>query len=204
MTMNRWLALLLFLVVGTAIALLAFHFDAAVQSWIASHQDRSLKVFMRNVSRIGDWPAHVALGLIGLGIAWRYQSKKWMRILLAMLLACALAGLAARAIKIATGRARPSVKSELAWSGPRFSSKYNAFPSGHTAASTAFFVTLLFACWRIGLATLAIPALIAFSRMYVAAHYLSDVICAALLGTLCAFLMANWLRIAGGRKTSHG
>ena len=74
-----------------------------------------------------------------------------------MLIACALAGAAARVIKITSGRARPSVKTESVWNGPRLSSKYHAFPSGHTAASTAFFGTLLFVSWRIGLACLPIP-----------------------------------------------
>jgi membrane-associated phospholipid phosphatase len=97
------------------------------------------------------------------------------------------------------GRARPSVKTEgqhlasqgAGWNGPRLSSKYHAFPSGHTAASTAFFAVLLFANWRIGLACLPIPILIGFSRMYLGAHYLSDVVCAAVLGALCAFAVTR-------------
>src|SRR5262249_35646973 len=110
---------------------------------------------------------------------------------LAMLMAMALAGLVGRVVKISTGRARPSVKSEEIWNGPRLSSKFHAFPSGHTAASTAFFATLFLASWRIGLACLPIPILIGFSRMYVAAHYLSDVVCAILLGILCAWISAR-------------
>ncbi|MEY2556681.1 MAG: hypothetical protein QOE34_106 [Verrucomicrobiota bacterium] len=112
-----------------------------------------------------------------------------------MILACALAGAVARVIKISTGRARPSVQTEAEWNGPRLSPRYNAFPSGHTAASTAFFATLAFASWRIGLGFLVVPLLIAFSRMYVAAHYLSDVICASLIGLLAAYFIARWLRI---------
>jgi undecaprenyl-diphosphatase len=173
---------------------MAFYLDGAVQNWIAQHQNRSAKIFMRSVSRFGDWPEHVAIGLALVGIAWWRGSKKWRRIFLAMLLACALAGITARTIKIASGRARPSVKSEAVWNGPRFSANYNAFPSGHTAASTAFFVALLLgAGWRIGVPLLVVPILIAFSRMYVAAHYLSDVTVAAVLGILCAILITRWL-----------
>ena len=115
-----------------------------------------------------------------------------MRIFAAMVLACALAGAAARVIKISTGRARPDVQTESGWNGPRFSFRYNSFPSGHTVTSTAFFATLAFASWRIGLGFLFVPLLIAFSRMYIAAHYLSDVVCAALLGVLCAYFAARW------------
>ncbi len=147
------------------------------------------------------WPEHFALGLLIAGIAWWRGSRKWTRIFLAMLIALALAGLVARVVKIGAGRARPAVKSEQVWEGPRLSSKYHAFPSGHTAASTAFFAVLCFANWRIGLACLPIPILVAFSRMYVAAHYLSDVVFAAVLGILCAILVARlFLAASANRK----
>ena len=59
------------------------------------------------------------------------------------------------------------------------------------AASTAYFAILLMVNRRIGLALLPIPIAIGFSRIYVAAHYLSDVVCAAVLGILCALLVWN-------------
>jgi membrane-associated phospholipid phosphatase len=150
---------------------------------------------MQNVSRFGDWPEHVVLGLVLAGLAWWRGNKKWTRVFLSMLIACAIAGAAARVIKITTGRARPSVKTEESWNGPRLSEKFHAFPSGHTAASTAFFGVLFFASWRVGLACLLIPLLIGASRMYVAAHYLSDVVFAAVLGFLVAYLVARWLLV---------
>jgi len=170
----------------------AFYFDDAMRNFFVEHQNREVLHFMRSVSRLGDWPAHFALGLIFAGIAWWRGSKKWTRIFLSMLIALAIAGIAGHLIKRTIPRARPSVKSELHWGGPRFSTKYHAFPSGHVAASTAFFGVLIFARRRIGLACLAIPVLIGFSRMYLGAHYLSDVVCAAVLGFLCALLVANF------------
>ena len=180
----------------------AFYFDDAVQNFIAQHQSRLAKNFMRNVSRFGDWTEHFALGITLLAIAWWRGNKKWTRIFLSMLIALALAGGAARVVKIASGRARPSVKTEEVWNGLKFSSNYEAFPSGHTAASAAFFAVLLLASWRIGLACLPIPILIGFSRMYVAAHYLSDVVCAAILGILCAILVEHFLRRQIENRTS--
>lgn len=188
----RWFWWLLLLMVGALALVCAFHFDSQVHSWIAGHQNRSWKIFMRNVSRFGDWPAHVAVGLVSLGVAYWRGSKKWIRVLVAMLVACAIAGVSTRIIKITAGRARPSVKTEAMWSGPSLSSEYHAFPSGHTASSSAFFATLFLASSRLGLACLPILVLIAASRMYVGAHYLSDVVFAAMLGVLCAFLAARW------------
>jgi membrane-associated phospholipid phosphatase len=188
---------ILYWLVGIIIAAIAiaasFYFDDAVWSFIRQHQNRGVYGFMRNVSRFGDWPSHVALGLALLGVAWVRGSKKWARVFLSMLIAMALAGLAGHVIKRAVPRARPSVKSELHWGGPRFSTKYHSFPSGHVGASTAFFGVLLFTRRRIGLACFVIPILIGFSRMYIGAHYLSDVVCAAVLGLLCALLVGSLL-----------
>ena len=172
---------------------LAFCFDEAARHFIAHHQNRKVYNFMQNVSRLGDWPEHFVLGLALGGVAWWRGNKKWTRIFLSMLVALAIAGVVGRGINVVTGRARPSVKTEEVWNGLRFSSKYHAFPSGHVAASTAFFAVLFLANWRIGLACAPIPIAIGFSRMYVVAHYLSDVVCAAVLGIICALLVAHFL-----------
>jgi len=181
-------------IVIAAIAIAAsFYFDDSVRDFMAQHQSRAMRSFMRYVSLFGDWPGHTALGLVLLAIAWLRGSKNWTRIFLSMLIAMSIAGLAGSVIKRAIPRPRPSVHSELRWGGQRFSSKYHAFPSGHVAASTAFFAALFFARRRVGLACLPIPVLIALSRMYLGAHYFSDVVCAAVLGILCALLVAHFL-----------
>ena len=185
------------LIVTAVIALIAaFLLDQATANWIATHSSPELKRVMRIVSRVGDWPAHAIAGAIGFAIAFVMASKAWMRIFLAMLIALALAGVTTRGIKIATGRARPSVKTEARWNGPQLSSKYHAFPSGHTASSTAFFVALFLARKKIGGPLLLIPILIAASRMILGAHYLSDVTFAAIIGVFSALLVARWLAIS--------
>jgi undecaprenyl-diphosphatase len=178
---------------GAALLLLAsFYLDAATHAWMQQHQNAGVRSFMELVSRFGDWPEHIIIGLLLLALAYWRGRRKWMRIFAAMILACALAGVATRIVKVSTGRARPNVQTETQWNGPKLSPRYNAFPSGHTAASTAFFATLAFAAWRVGAGLLFIPLLIAFSRMYVAAHYLSDVVAAALIGAMTAYVVVNW------------
>jgi undecaprenyl-diphosphatase len=184
-----WLLGIVIVVVGIVAA---FHFDTAVAQFMASHQTPGMRNFMRNVSRFSDWLEHFLVGLACAGIAWWRGSKRWTRIFLAMLIALAIAGFVGRAIKISTGRARPSVKIEQGWNGPRWSSKYHSFPSGHVDASVGFFAVLLLANWRIGLPCLTVPILIGFSRLYLGAHYLSDVVCAAVLGILAAILVTHF------------
>ena len=84
--------------------------------------------FMEAVSWLGDWPGHVLLGLILTGIAYCRGNKRWVRIFAAMILACALAGIANRVVKISAGRARPNVQAEARWSGPNFSSQLSIVP----------------------------------------------------------------------------
>jgi membrane-associated phospholipid phosphatase len=180
------------IVIAAVAIALSFYWDQSVVAFMTNHQSSGLRNLMRNVSRFGDWPEHFLVGLALFSIArWR-GNRRWARIFLSMLIALSIAGLAGRAIKVTTGRARPSVKSEQMWNGPRWSdSKYHSFPSGHVDASLGFFAVLLLANWRIGLPCLAIPLIIGFSRMYLGAHYLSDVVCAAVLGIVSAILVAK-------------
>lgn len=187
----RWWVVSLF--AAGLVLLVSFYLDARVQTWMTNHQTTETKGLMRHVSRIGDWPAHIVAGLGAAMIAYWRGSKKWMRIFVAMIVAFALAGTVSRGIKISTGRSRPDVQAEAGWNGLRFSSRYNAFPSGHTATSAAFFGTLAITSCRIGLPLLVIPLLIAFSRMYVGAHHLSDVVAGAVIGLAIAYLVSRWI-----------
>jgi membrane-associated phospholipid phosphatase len=203
--MKRWGQLSILAAIAVVLIVVGFMFDAPMHEWVNAHQSDGARQFMRNVSRFGDWWSHAALGLLLLALAWWRGNEKWKRIFLSMLIAMALAGVVTRVVKIGVGRARPSVQTETVWNGPSLSARFHAFPSGHTAASTAFFAVLFFASWRIGLACLPIPMLIGFSRMYVAAHYLSDVVCAAILGALCAVVVARWMLPTSNieHQTSH-
>jgi membrane-associated phospholipid phosphatase len=187
----RLAAWLVFVAAAVILVWLGFYFDDAARSWMKEHQNPGTRSVMRAISQYGDWPEHVALGVILVTLAWTRGNKRWMRVFAAMIVACALAGIGARVVKITTGRVRPGVQMESGWNGPRLSSRYHSFPSGHTAASTAFFATLVFAGWRIGSGLLVIPLLIAFSRIYVGAHYLSDAVVGALIGLVAAFIVAR-------------
>ena len=181
-------------IAGIAIAA-AFYLDPAIAAFMAEHQSPEMRNFMLWVSRCGDWPEHALVGLAVIAFTQWRGDRKWTRIIVAALIALSIAGVTGRVIKISTGRARPSVKSEHAWNGPRVSAaKFHSFPSGHVDASVGFFAVLLLARRRIGLACLPIPVLIGYSRLYLGAHWFSDVVCGAVLGLFAAVLVWHFIR----------
>jgi membrane-associated phospholipid phosphatase len=181
---------LLAILLSLLLIIASFLFDDAVRTWQQIHHWKHIPQLSRNVTRATDWPAHVLAGLSLAGLAWWRGHKKWTRVFLAMILAGTLAGGTAYVLKLSTGRVRPSVKVEEGWSGPDLRQNFQSFPSGHTAFTSGFFGVLFFVSWRLGLLFLPIPIFVAFSRVFLGAHYLSDVVCAAVLGLLCAFVVA--------------
>ena len=92
-------------------------------------------------------------------------------------------------IKKSVGRARPSTliaDEDMKIHKP----KDHSFPSGHSASSFCAFSVMFWCCpvW-IWLPALARAGTIAFSRMYLRVHYLTDVIGGVLLGLIDGSLM---------------
>ncbi len=179
------------ILIGVALVYAAFRADASVQHWQQVHRLRHRQEVNRVITRVTDWPVHVAAGLVLAGIAWWRGKKRWAVVFLTMVAAAAVAGTAAYGIKVAVGRPRPAVKVERqVTQAGSFRPNYQAFPSGHSAASAAFFGVLFFVCWRLGLGLFVIPLLVGATRIFLGAHYLSDVTAGLMLGLFCAALVS--------------
>lgn len=64
--------------------------------------------------------------------------------------------------------------------------KYYSFPSGHSTASFAVVAVVMLRCdFVVWVPVLIMACLIAFSRLYLRVHYLTDVVVGAALGFLC-------------------
>jgi undecaprenyl-diphosphatase len=98
----------------------------------------------------------------------------------------ALAGtnLVVEGLKRGIGRTRPDGEQRRSNS---------SFPSSHAANAFAL-AWVLGARWRRGIPVFfALALLVAFSRMYLNRHYLSDVVVGAFIGVICAWAVARWL-----------
>lgn len=77
-----------------------------------------------------------------------------------------------------------------------------SFPSGHTMSSFAAAVIIYNANKKMGVASLILAALIAFSRLYLYVHFPSDILAGMVIGTAISFTVIKFVdRIVNLRKS---
>jgi undecaprenyl-diphosphatase len=158
--------------------------DSAIASWFHEHLSDSLTRLMLVVSAANGIAATALWSAIFAAFLARIRDWYWL-----LTLAIATIGGAAINVMLKTAyeRARPHFEDPIVTLGTY------SFPSGHTAAATIFYGTLaafLVTRYRrprmrtaIVLGAVGMVVLVALSRMYLGAHYLSDVVAAAASST---------------------
>ncbi|GAB3647560.1 phosphatase PAP2 family protein [Ramlibacter alkalitolerans] len=170
--------------------------DLRVTLWLAAHRSPGATAFLQGVT-----DAHQTKWLLAATLAvaaWLAWRRHWPQV---ARLAVVPAGMLLNAgLKNVFHRPRP-VAGE-----PLVHLLTLSFPSGHAAGSTVFYgalCALAFARWRsrairataVALATLMV-LLVTFSRVYLGAHYLSDVVAGVAVGAIClALFFAPWSRL---------
>jgi len=200
-----WAALLTLLALVLMVAGLAA-WDQPVLESVREGAGKKFVHLARGFSFYGDFPWILGGGLAALALVLGLRRREWARIVTAMLLAGIAAGLLSNAIKLGAGRVRPKVENiEHGWYGPTRNGEWVAlqhdfqgFPSSHTACAFGFFVPLFLARKRIGMIGLIVAAAIAWSRVQLNAHHLSDVAAGTLLGVAAGWLMWQWIVQRGG------
>lgn len=122
-----------------------------------------------------------------------FLAKRNVVVLLSQLFSMGLAILMAEGIvKRIVCRVRPCHKIDEGLLLLKKIPHFYSFPSSHSTTSFAMATatTMLCAHWLAGV-VLIIAAGIAFSRFYLQAHYLTDVLCGTALGIVCGFVVVK-------------
>ena len=176
--------------------------DRPAQQFFVAHREAWLTPLMRGVTNLGN--TALLIGVVATaGLAWRLRSGTWRPL---GLLAGALAGAwsLSNAIKLLTHRPRPPAAQAIGhWTG-------YAFPSGHASHATAVYgmlAALLAAStprWgrKVGSWTVAlvVVGLVGLSRLYLGAHWLTDVLAGIALGAAWLFVLLTAARTIHGLR----
>jgi undecaprenyl-diphosphatase len=146
--------------------------DRRIEEWVVEHRVGFLDPIAQGLSHVGRW------SLVWLALAlFVTLTRRRPVVFVAVLATAALSGLATQLLKQAVDRERPGVPTLLR------QPETPSFPSGHAWSSFACATVLagFVPAWRVPLYALAVA--IAWSRVYVGAHYPLDLLAGAVLGT---------------------
>jgi len=158
--------------------------DQEVQQAVQAARRPGLEPLMRTLSDTRQG-AVVCAGLLVVAIATGPAGPATARV---ALLALAPVNAAVELIKLGVGRPRPD--------GSR-SRGNSSFPSSHAANAAALALVLGLRWPRTSPALWLLAALVAFSRIYLNRHFLSDVLVGVGLGVALSWLTVRWLRARG-------
>jgi membrane-associated phospholipid phosphatase len=188
---NRLLGAALLMVVLAAVSY-AF-WDRPIANW-AFYLSRSWANAARRLSGLGEGVYWLVVVLV-IGVTAIVRKKHSVSLWASKTaIAIAAAGLAANAVKLIAGRARPRALDQGVWGFHFFEVGYrfNSFPSGHAAiaASVAASICLMRpATWP---AAAVLWLALAGGRVLTGSHFLSDVLAGGAVGLLVRVLVSRW------------
>ncbi|MGF1677617.1 MAG: phosphatase PAP2 family protein [Candidatus Methylacidiphilales bacterium] len=171
-------------------------FDRDLATWLSpAERGGWINEWARGLSYWGDFLTFcVPVGLILAALGWIVRRGDLKRAGLACILGAAMAGLCADAVQIAVGRPRPRSQSQEAMTGFNLKSEFHAFPSGHSATQFGS-ATALAVCYPPAAPVLMVASAgVAWSRLYLGAHYVSDVVAGSALGICFGWLVGRAAR----------
>ncbi|WP_426592363.1 phosphatase PAP2 family protein [Cellulomonas sp. McL0617] len=169
--------------------------ELAINEWFVDQRTDLLNTITRVWSQIGTTETIIGICVVVVGLVWWRTRQWWYAIVPAIAITAQAAVFMTSALVV--GRERPDVDA-LDVAPPT-----SSYPSGHSGASTALYVTLAMMVQRVErtwvrvsvtVILLALPVLVVYSRLYRGMHHLSDVVMGMLNGLVCALLAWNYLR----------
>lgn len=169
------------------------YLDIPTALWFRQFNDTAFHQIFKLVSRFGESQWYLAGGLL-LYVAMRSKRPGLSATGLLLSLSVAISGLLTDILKVVLGRARPKLFFREALYGfdfLHFEPAWLSFPSGHSATAFSVAATIWFAAPPYRIYALLWATLIAFSRIALTQHYISDVLFGSLLGAATTALLYN-------------
>ena len=179
------------------------HFDAAVDRWVEAHRSGVATTIAKGLNLVGSGIVTVPLRIL---VAVYLLIRRRRRALAAWILTWIVAEVGLTVAKDWYMRTRPD--------NPLVVTKGFSFPSGHAVATASIAVALVLVLLPAGphrrkweFVAAAAAFVMALSRVYLDAHWFSDVVAGTLLGTgvaLGAAALITEVRIVYRRRRSTG
>ena len=192
----RVVLLIYTLLLIAGLILLATFGKADIHIVINRHTTAFGDFIMKYITHMGDGIFAAAVIILLLFVS--------IRMSLGQLMAFLSSGIIAQALKklVFSGMPRPSVFFEGIYNlhlveGIRIS-RYNTFPSGHSATTFAIFLCLIFTTRNRWLQTFyfCMAWIVGFSRIYLSQHFISDVLAGSFIGVsmamLSVYVVSRW------------
>src|SRR5918998_4185190 len=163
--------------------------DQAVSRWIGQQSPTPLDVVIKGLSTAAN---HSMLWLV-IGAVLAAKKGATRRGAMRGLLAIAATSFTANVgLKPALPRRRPPADGSPAYSVYANRPTSSSFPSGHAASAAAFATAVALECRNAGLAIAPLAAAVAYSRIHIGAHWTSDVVAGAAVGSGIALGSRRW------------
>ena len=159
-------------------------YDQRALSWIMGLPSAEITARVaRHVSRLGDGPAYVLLGLL----VWLFGGAGGADLLVLTLTAFLVEMPVYLLMKNLIRRRRPEDALDSLCAYIRPSDRFS-FPSGHTAAAFVMAVCVLMIFPLLAPLAFLLATAIGMSRVLLGVHFPSDIVAGAVLGSSCAII----------------
>lgn len=160
--------------------------------YFSEHRTPFLNYFFIKMTQLGEGIGYIVFGLIFLFVRYRYTILLGFTVL--------SVAIVSNFFKWVFSHPRPKPYfaklgrdiSEIAVAGqPLLESQVSSFPSGHTMSGFALFTILALLSKKniVKILCLIIAILVGISRVYLAHHFLEDILIGSFLGVLIAFML---------------
>jgi len=169
--------------------------ETGVNRWFEARRAAGLNSLTLWLSNFGQTQYAIAVCVLVVALFWWRTRQWWLAVVPAI--ALGLQAILFYTSSLLVGRGRPDV-ALLDDSPPT-----TAFPSGHTSASAALYVSLALLSqritrpwlrWGLTVVCLLVPVAVATARLYRGMHHPTDVLVGMANGLVCAFLAWRYLR----------